>query len=128
MMDLSNTLWSVLILALYSLLVLCVPAAVLGKKLSNRRLCERFLIYVVFGNFYIINIVFILQLMHISNMFTLIATYLCPVLFVIIRPRRKELREMLLRGEQNISRLLRGTLGVKTFIKQTWNRFIYNGI
>ena len=124
MMDLSNTLWSVLILALYSLLVLCVPAAVLGKKLSNRRLCERFLIYVVFGNFYIINIVFILQLIHISNMFTLIAAYLCPVLFALIKPHRKELREMLLRGGQNISRLLRGTLGVKTFIKQTWNGFV----
>src|SRR5574344_340537 len=106
MMDLSNTLWSVLILALYSLLVLCVPAAVLGKKLSNRRLCERFLIYVVFGNFYIINIVFILQLIHISNMFTLIVAYLCPILYAIIKPRRKELMRLYLRAQENVSRLL----------------------
>ena len=119
-MDLSNTLWSVLILALYSLLVLCVPAAVLGKKLSNRRLCERFLIYVVFGNFYIINIVFILQLIHISNMFTLIVAYLCPILYAIIKPRRKELMRLYLRAQENVSRLLRGTLGIKTYIKQSF--------
>ena len=41
------------------------------RILKGRRLSEKFLMCYTFGNFYIINIVFTLQLMHISNVFTL---------------------------------------------------------
>ena len=89
MMDVSNIFQSLIIMALYALLVLFIPAIVMKKRLSNQRMYERFIIYVVSGNFYIINVVFILQLIHISNFFTLLVLYLTPILYVLIKPGLK---------------------------------------
>ena len=47
--------------------------AVMSAEFGGRRLPEQFLMCYTFGNFYIINIVFVLQLLHISNRYTLTA-------------------------------------------------------
>ncbi len=117
MMDISNIFQSLMIMALYALLVLFVPSLVMKKRLSNQRMYERFIIYVVFGNFYIINIVFILQLIHISNMFTLLVLYLAPVLYVLIKPRAKDIKRTFLDMIETADRLLKGSLGFKTYLK-----------
>jgi hypothetical protein len=105
-------------MALYTAIVVLVPAAVMGKRLSNRTLYERFMIYVVFGNFYIINIVFILQLMHISNRATLLLLYLVPVLFVLIKPHVREIGRFIVHTADVADRLTRGSIGWKTFLKE----------
>ena len=48
-------------LILYSLMTVFMPAVVMHKRIAKRRLCEKFLICVVAGNFYIINVVFSLS-------------------------------------------------------------------
>lgn len=118
MMDISNIFTSLLIMAEYAFLVLFVPSVVMKKRLSNQRMYERFMIYVVFGNFYIINIVFILQLMHISNMFTLLLFYTGPVLYVLIKPHSKELCRFFYRAVDTTDRLVKGSLGKRTFLKK----------
>lgn len=123
MMDISNILWSLLIMALYTLLVLFVPSLVMKKRLSNQRMYERFMIYVVFGNFYIINIVFILQLIHISNMFTLLVLYFAPVLYVLIKPNINEIKKTFISITDTFDRLIKGSLGLKTFIKECFSEF-----
>ncbi len=117
MMDISNIFQSIGLMILYSLLVLFVPSLVMGKKLSNQSLYERFMIYTVFGNFYIINVVFILQLIHISNRFTLIALYMLPILFVLIKPRVKIIEKNIIHAMDVADRLTKGSLGVKTFMR-----------
>lgn len=115
MMDISNIFQSLVIMALYSFVVLFVPSTVLGKRLSNRRLCERFMIYVVFGNFYIINVVYILQLMHISNVFMVVMLYSCPIVYAKIRPHWREFCGWMQSVMQVFDRLLRGTIGPRTY-------------
>jgi hypothetical protein len=105
-------------MALYTALVVLVPAMVMGKRLSNQTLYERFMIYVVFGNFYIINIVFILQLMHISNRATLLLLYLVPVLFLLIKPHVRRIGRFVVHAADVTDRLTRGSIGTKTFMKE----------
>ncbi len=59
------------ILSLYLLVAVCLPAWVFHRKLSNFPLSARLLFYDVIGNFFVINLVFLLQLLHISNRVTL---------------------------------------------------------
>ena len=59
------------IFAAYTGITVFLPAVMFRRILKGRRLSEQFLMCYTFGNFYIINIVFTLQLMHISNVFTL---------------------------------------------------------
>lgn len=117
MMDVSNIFQSLIIMALYALIVLFMPSIVMKKRLSNQRMYERFIIYVVFGNFYIINIVFILQLIHISNFFTLLVLYLIPILYVLIKPHVRDIKRTLYSMTDTLDRLLKGSLGFKTYIK-----------
>ena len=59
------------IFAAYTGVTLALPALMFRRILRGRSLAEQFLMCYTFGNFYIINIVFLLQLLHISNFFTL---------------------------------------------------------
>lgn len=55
-----------------------IPAAVFYPFFEERPLGVRFLSYLTIGNFYVINLVFLLQFLHISNRFTLILGILVP--------------------------------------------------
>ena len=59
------------IFAAYMGVTLALPALMFRRILRGRSLAEQFLMCYTFGNFYIINIVFLLQLLHISNFLTL---------------------------------------------------------
>ena len=61
------------IFAAYTGITTILPAVMFRRILKGRRLPEQFLMCYTFGNFYIINIVFVLQLLHISNRYTLTA-------------------------------------------------------
>ena len=116
-MHVINALQSLGILVLYTILVLAVPAAVLGRRISGRRLCEKFLICIIAGNFYIINIVFILQFLHISNGFTLfLSTFGAAAAFLIVRDRVR-LKSKLAGIWDIFGRFLRKTMGRRTFLE-----------
>ena len=116
-MHVINALQSLGILVLYTILVLAVPAAVLGRRISGRRLCEKFLICIIAGNFYIINIVFILQFLHISNGFTLfLSTFGAAAAFLIVRDRVR-LQSKLAGIWDIFGRFLRKTMGRRTFLE-----------
>ncbi|MEE8716195.1 MAG: hypothetical protein SOI26_02070 [Coriobacteriales bacterium] len=57
----------------YQLAFYAVPALALHRRVAHRRLCERFLIYLVAGHVAVINLVFALTLLHVSNVLTLLA-------------------------------------------------------
>ena len=52
------------IFAAYTGLTVLLPAVMFRRVLRGRRLSEQFLMCYTFGNFYIINIVFAVQLLH----------------------------------------------------------------
>lgn len=70
-MKLLTLLQFVQIFSLYALVTVALPAWAFHRKLSGFSLSERLLLYFVMGNFFVINLVLILQLAHISNRLTL---------------------------------------------------------
>ena len=64
------------IFAAYTGLTVLLPAIMFRRILAGRVLSEQFLMCYTFGNFYIINIVFAVQLLHISGFWALVC-YCC---------------------------------------------------
>ncbi len=97
----------------YTLVVLVLPAIVLGPAVAHRRLAERMLCYFLVGNGYVMLVVTVLQMLHLSHTLTLIPATLVPAFFVWKRLRRISLA----RGADALGsaarRLLRGSMGVK---------------
>ncbi|MEI3173501.1 MAG: hypothetical protein V8S76_05330 [Lachnospiraceae bacterium] len=88
---------------------------------------EKFLMCYTFGNFYIINIVFALQLMHISNVFTLcLVTALLSVL-IGCRVNRISLKALIKKNGEVFRKLLQGTMGVKEAIFRIGRKLTVSG-
>lgn len=80
-----------------------------------------------FGNFYIINIVFTLQLMHISNVFTLcLVTALLSVL-IGCRVNRISPKALIKKNGEVFRKLLQGTMGVKEAIFRIGRKLTVSG-
>ena len=94
------------------------------RVLRGRRLSEQFLMCYTFGNFYIINIVFAVQLLHISNFQTLVL--LTVVLSVLIwsRVNRISLRKLIIKNAEVCRKLLQGSMGIKGALYRVWQKFI----
>lgn len=104
------------IFAVYTGVTLALPALMFRRILRGRSLAEQFLMCYTFGNFYIINIVFLLQLLHISNFLTLAG--LTAVLSIVIggRVNRIPLKQQAGNTWHLFGKLLRGRMKLKSAI------------
>lgn len=109
-----NILQSVGFLILYTFLTIALPSLFFNKKLCKHSISEKFMIYLVTGNFYIMNLVFILQLLHISNIYTLIIFTLLPFFIYIFVRKRTHVKFFIIRQLDYINRVIKGYAGVKT--------------
>ena len=115
------------IFAAYTGITVFLPAVMFRRILKGRRLSEQFLMCYTFGNFYIINIVFTLQLMHISNVFTLcLVTALLSVL-IGCRVNRISLKALIKKNGEVFRKLLQGTMGVKEAIFRIGRKLTVSG-
>ena len=115
------------IFAAYTGITVFLPAVMFRRILKGRRLSEQFLMCYTFGNFYIINIVFALQLMHISNVFTLcLVTALLSVL-IGCRVNRISLKALIKKNGEVFRKLLQGTIGVKEAIFRIGRKLTVSG-
>ena len=73
------------VLCAYSFVVLVLPAIVLRRILKGRHIAEQFLICLIVGNFFIINLVYAFELMKISYGITLIIATAATAIIVGIR-------------------------------------------
>lgn len=101
---------------IYCGMTVLLPALILRKRLRGERLCVRFLAYLLTGNFYLINLVFALQLLHISNRVTLILFTVVPAVWAAIRLNRLDVREQILDMIKIARRFFDGTMGVRLFV------------
>lgn len=106
------------IFALYSLVTIALPALIFHKKVADKRPLEQFMVYFVIGNFFIMHIVFLLQLLHISNRITLILFTVIPGLIVYIRNYDGNMADHILRWLQVLHKAVFGIMGRKTFTKK----------
>lgn len=102
----------------YSAITLLLPAWIFQKILKGRSLSEQFLMCYTFGNFFIINIVFALQLLHISNIVTLLLLTILLSVFIKSRVEKLSLRGKLSSGIKKGRKVLQGRLGMKTVCHQ----------
>ena len=105
----------------YLLVTLGLPAFVLERKLQvQHRLTERVLIYFMLGNFYIMNLVFVLQLLKISNFFTLILGTLAPTVWAWVAVNKVPVKIIFRKWAQTMRRVSAGLMGWKTLTLHIW--------
>ena len=104
------------IFAAYTGITVLLPEIMFRRILKGRRLSEQFLMSYTFGNFYIINIVFALQLLHISNFFTLTAVTVFLSILTGIKVNRIPLKQKLTEGQKAFCKLSDGSLGIRSAI------------
>ena len=116
------TLRFVSIFAAYTGLTVLLPAIMFRRILAGRRLPEQFLMCYTFGNFYIINIVFAVQLLHISGFWTLVLFTAVPGILIWSRVNRVSLRELCMKTGIVCKKILQGSMGIKGFLYRVKNR------
>ncbi len=100
---------------IYTLLVIGIPALLFYRYFAKRRVLERFMIYLAIGNFYIMNMVFLLQLAHISNFYTLVLFTAVPAGGFYIWQNHKQMRVSLLQMMDTFDKYIKGVMGFRTF-------------
>lgn len=116
------TLRFVSIFAAYTGLTVLLPAIMFRRILAGRRLSEQFLMCYTFGNFYSINIVFAVQLLHISGFWTLVLFTAVPGILIWSRVNRVSLRELCMKTGIVCKKILQGSMGIKGFLYRVKNR------
>ena len=104
------------VFAAYTGITVLLPEIMFRRILKGRRLSEQFLMSYTFGNFYIINIVFALQLLHISNFLTLTAVTVLMSILIGLKVNRISLRRKLAEGKKIFCRLSDGSLGIRSAV------------
>lgn len=110
------------VFAAYTGLTVLLPAIMFRRILAGRRLSEQFLMCYTFGNFYIINIVFAVQLLHISGFWTLVLFTAVPGILIWSRVNRVSLREFCMKTGIVCKKILQGSMGIKGFLYRVQNR------
>lgn len=101
----------------YLCVMLLLPWLMFRRILQGRRVAEQFLLCYTFGNFYIINIVFLLQLLHVSNWLTLVLLTVLLSLWIWSKVERVRLRDKAKTAGNYVRKWLQGTLGGKTIFQ-----------
>ena len=102
----------------YLFVTVGIPAFVFGRKLRGRSAAERFLLYFMTGNFYVMNLVFVLQLLKISYPITLILGTLIPAVVIRFVINKTPVRKITEDYFKYFRRLVGGQLGFKTAFYQ----------
>lgn len=104
------------ILAAYSVMTLLLPALLFYTRLRKKSFAERFFVYQVAGNFYMINLVLIMELLHISNVYTLWVFTLVPFTAAYIILHKKKPLRAAASALETLRRLASGQLGMRLFL------------
>ncbi|GAA0178414.1 hypothetical protein SH2C18_14740 [Clostridium sediminicola] len=102
----------------YFILIILVTSFMIKPIAKDENIFKRFVMYLVVGNFYVINIVFILAYLNIFNKLVLIITLLCMTLFIRIILDKKNAKKIYEESRDTIKHLLDGEYGVKLFLQR----------
>lgn len=111
-----TTLHIVEVFLVYTLVTVVLPAILFHKRLAGRRTLERIMIYMTIGNFYVMNEVFLLELLHISNRITLILFTVIPATIFVVYEYGEWIAEYGLNKLEMLQKVLIGVMGWRTFL------------
>ena len=106
------------VLAAYLSVSLLAPGLLLRRKFAGMQTSVRWMAYFMCGNFYIMNLVYLLELLHISYRPTLILGSLLPFAVVAVTRFRKTFTLSLVRGTRRLRLISEGEMGIKTQMYQ----------
>ena len=104
---------SINVFVTYFLLIIVLPSLILGSKTKNKNIFKRFIIYLVFGNFYISTIVFILAYLNIFNRFMTILSIILSSIFLMAFLNRKDIRYKIINVRETLGNIVLGEYGIK---------------
>ena len=106
------------ILCVYVIITLLIPHFVVGKLIRYKNRYERFMLYSMIGNFFVMNLVYILELLHISNTATLIIFTVIPCLAIKIFVEKIPIVEVLTEFWDTLRRIAGGQLKIRALWDQ----------
>lgn len=115
-MSMLTCLQFIYVFGLYAIMTLLVPALIWHRKVKNESMGTRIFVYQTAGNFLLINLVFFLQLLHISNRITLTLGTIGIVAFGSIRCNEIPVLERTKYAADVVARLFKGTYGIKLLL------------
>lgn len=111
-----------------------LPALVFYRKVKAFPASERFLIYFTIGNFYCINLVQLLELLHISYFITLFVFTFGPAVWLIVRFYNIPVIAYIKKVAGEFLHYIQREIGFKTFVRHRWQeikvflRFVFRNI
>lgn len=102
----------------YTGMTMALPALILHPRVAHCRAVTRFFFYFSVGNFYLMNLVYVLQLLRISCWVTLVAGTVIPAVVAYIRIHRIPVRLRMQAYHEQMNRVLRGSFGVKNWLRR----------
>ena len=109
-------------LGAYLFMTMALPCAVLHKKLGHYRFMDRALLYFVIGNFYITNLVLLLELLHISNGLTILIGSLVIPAAIGCRLNKFPFADTLSSFGYSLRKVLTGSMGFKSAVGALWQK------
>lgn len=106
------------ILGIYLFLVILLPALVFYRRFKKEPFYVRFMVYITAGDFYIINIVLLLQLMHISNRYTLVSVTAALYIAAIVKVYHIKPVQAVKNITKAFTELLKGTAGPRLLLRR----------
>ena len=104
---------------IYTGLTVALPAFVFYPKVAHCRAVTRFFVYFSIGNFFFMNLVYVLELMHISCWLTLVLGTVIPTAAVYVKVHKIPLRKRLRSSNIKMDRVMRGSFGVKNWLRRS---------
>jgi hypothetical protein len=90
------------VFAAYFILIIMITAFMIKPIGKNKNIFNKFILYIVVGNFYIINIVFILAYLNIFNRLALMITLILTSVFIRIILDKKDAKRIYLESKDTL--------------------------
>lgn len=117
-MEILTLLQIIGIFCAYFAMTFVLPAILLYIKVKHLTFSVRFMIYQALGNFYMMNLVLALQLLHISNRFTLIVFTVIPFSAAFAFVHGRNVQQDMHDVSTVVRRLLEGQYGVRLYFRR----------
>lgn len=106
------------ILTAYLGMTVLLPAFVFNRRFREERFCVRFMIYLVIGNVYLMNLVLVLELLHISHRITLFLGTALPAIWALARVHNTTVKDGILSAARAVNSFLSGTMGGRLLLSK----------
>lgn len=116
----------VVVFCIYTGLTVLLPAMLLYPKISYCRAATRFFVYFTVGNFYLMNLVYVLELCHISCWLTLVLGTVLPAGILYVKTHDLSLRARLHASGVRLNRIMKGSYGVKSWLRRSLRRLLFS--